>query len=65
MIASNPEMAAMLATAEDAAAGVIEAVLAGEPYIVTHGDLGDGRRDEIRGAHPGRREGQERVSAAR
>lgn len=39
MIASNPDMASMLATADDAAAGVIEAVLAGERYIVTHGDL--------------------------
>jgi NAD(P)-dependent dehydrogenase (short-subunit alcohol dehydrogenase family) len=39
MIASNPVMASMLATAEDAAAGVIEAILADEPYIVTHGDL--------------------------
>ncbi|HUC35929.1 MAG TPA: SDR family NAD(P)-dependent oxidoreductase [Acidimicrobiales bacterium] len=39
MIASNPEMASMLATAEDAAAGVIEAVLADEPYVITHGDL--------------------------
>jgi NAD(P)-dependent dehydrogenase (short-subunit alcohol dehydrogenase family) len=39
MIASNPEMASMLATAEDAAAGVIEAVLAGERYVITHGDL--------------------------
>lgn len=39
MIASNPGMASMLATPEDAAAGVIEAVLAGEPYVITHGDL--------------------------
>ena len=39
MIASNPTMASMLATADDAASGVIDAVLAGEPYIVTHGDL--------------------------
>lgn len=39
MIASNPAMASMLATPEDAAAGVIEAILADEPYIVTHGDL--------------------------
>lgn len=39
MAASNPGMAAMLATADDAAAGVVEAVLAGEPYVVTHGDL--------------------------
>jgi NAD(P)-dependent dehydrogenase (short-subunit alcohol dehydrogenase family) len=39
MIASNPEMSAMLTTAEDAGSGVIEAVLAGEPYVITHGDL--------------------------
>ena len=39
MIASNPAMASMLATPEDAAAGVVEAVLAGEPYVITHGDL--------------------------
>jgi NAD(P)-dependent dehydrogenase (short-subunit alcohol dehydrogenase family) len=39
MIASNPAMASMLATPEDAAAGVIEKVLAGEPYVITHGDL--------------------------
>ena len=39
MIASNPAMASMLATPEDAAAGVIEAILADEPYVITHGDL--------------------------
>ena len=39
MIASNPEMTSMLATAEDAGAGVIEAIMADEPYVVTHGDL--------------------------
>lgn len=39
MIASNPGMATMLATPEDAAAGVVEAVLAGERYVITHGDL--------------------------
>ena len=39
MIASNPEMASMLATPEDAAANVIEAILAGQHYIITHGDL--------------------------
>jgi len=42
MIASNAEMASMLATPEDAAAGVIEAILAGERYIITHGDLSTG-----------------------
>ena len=52
MIASNPEMASMLATAEDAAAGVIEAVLAGEPYVITHGDLVDAVDGAIRAAHP-------------
>jgi NAD(P)-dependent dehydrogenase (short-subunit alcohol dehydrogenase family) len=39
MMASNPAMASMLASAEDAAAGVIESLLAGEPYVITHGDL--------------------------
>jgi NAD(P)-dependent dehydrogenase (short-subunit alcohol dehydrogenase family) len=39
MMASNPGMASMLATPEDAAAGVIEAILAGERYVITHGDL--------------------------
>ncbi|WP_426574620.1 SDR family NAD(P)-dependent oxidoreductase [Aquihabitans sp. McL0605] len=39
MIGSNPGMAEMLATSDDAAAGVVEAVLAGEPYVITHGDL--------------------------
>jgi NAD(P)-dependent dehydrogenase (short-subunit alcohol dehydrogenase family) len=39
MLTSNPGMAAMLATCDDAANGVIEAILAGARYIVTHGDL--------------------------
>ncbi len=39
MIASNPGMTTMLVTAEGAAGGVIEAVLADEPYVITHGDL--------------------------
>lgn len=39
MIASNPAMATALATPDEAAAGVIEAVLEGVRYIVTHGDL--------------------------
>lgn len=39
MIASNEAMASMLATPEDASAGVIEAILDGAPYVVTHGDL--------------------------
>jgi hypothetical protein len=41
MVASNQEMTAMLATAENAAAGVIEAIMADEPYVITHGDLTD------------------------
>ena len=39
MMTSNPEMASTLATAEEASAGVIEAIMAGEPYVITHGDL--------------------------
>ena len=39
MVASNPGMAAGIATPEDAARGVIEAVMADEPYVITHGDL--------------------------
>ena len=45
MFASNPAMAADLATPEDAVAQVFDALLADEPFIVTHGDLVDrGRR---------------------
>jgi len=39
MMASNPEMAAMLATPEAAARGVVEAVLDGQHYVITHGEL--------------------------
>lgn len=42
MIASNPAMAAMLASPDDAARPVVDALLAGgETYVVTHGDLVD------------------------
>ena len=41
MLASNPGLARDLASPEDAAAATIDAVLAGERYIVTHGDLVD------------------------
>ena len=37
--ASNPDMTSALATADDAAAGVVEAILAGEPHVITHGNL--------------------------
>ena len=36
---SNPTMAQFLATPEEAAAGVIEAVLGGRRYVVTHGEF--------------------------
>ncbi len=39
MMASTPTMAAALLSAEDAAEGVVDAVLTGAPYVVTHGDL--------------------------
>jgi NAD(P)-dependent dehydrogenase (short-subunit alcohol dehydrogenase family) len=53
MMASNPDMASSLLTPEDAAAHSIDAVLAGEPYVVTHGDLAQAittRADALRQA---------------
>jgi NAD(P)-dependent dehydrogenase (short-subunit alcohol dehydrogenase family) len=41
VIGSNPAMAGFLATPEDAAGGVIERILAGDPYVITHGDFTD------------------------
>jgi NAD(P)-dependent dehydrogenase (short-subunit alcohol dehydrogenase family) len=41
MVNSNPAMAASVATPEDAARSVIEAIFDDAPYIVTHGDLVD------------------------
>jgi NAD(P)-dependent dehydrogenase (short-subunit alcohol dehydrogenase family) len=42
MIGSNPGFATDVATADAAARHVVDEVLAGERYIVTHGDLVDG-----------------------
>jgi NAD(P)-dependent dehydrogenase (short-subunit alcohol dehydrogenase family) len=39
MMASNPEMVQAPVSPEEAAANVVEALLSGERYIVTHGDL--------------------------
>ncbi len=39
MLASNPALAEAVVTPEDAALRVLDAVLAGEPYVITHGDL--------------------------
>jgi NAD(P)-dependent dehydrogenase (short-subunit alcohol dehydrogenase family) len=39
MAAANPDMVSQLATPEQAAANVVDALLAGEPYIVSHGLL--------------------------
>ena len=39
MAASNPAMVADIATPEDAARRVLDALLAGERYVITHGDL--------------------------
>jgi hypothetical protein len=36
---SNPAMSTFLATPEAAAQGVVEALLAGAPYIITHGQF--------------------------
>jgi NAD(P)-dependent dehydrogenase (short-subunit alcohol dehydrogenase family) len=53
MMASNPTMASAIATPEDAAANTVDAVLTGEPYVITHGDLVDAvttRSDALRHA---------------
>ncbi len=59
MLASNPGMAADLLSPEDAARRTVDAVLAGEPYVVTHGDLVDAvssrNGDLLRAAEHGRR----------
>lgn len=50
---SNPKMSQFLAMPEDAAAGVVEQVLAGELYVITHGDFIeaiDARAERIRDA---------------
>lgn len=39
MMASRPSLAEALATAEDAAARCVDAVLEGAPHVITHGDL--------------------------
>ena len=39
MAASNPAMVAALATPEQAASRVLDALLSGDRYVVTHGDL--------------------------
>jgi NAD(P)-dependent dehydrogenase (short-subunit alcohol dehydrogenase family) len=41
MVNSNPSMAASVATPEDAARSVIEAIFDDAPYVITHGDLVD------------------------
>jgi NAD(P)-dependent dehydrogenase (short-subunit alcohol dehydrogenase family) len=39
MLESNPGMAASAAMPEDLAGRTVDAVLAGDPYVITHGDL--------------------------
>jgi NAD(P)-dependent dehydrogenase (short-subunit alcohol dehydrogenase family) len=36
---SNPAMSTFVATPQDAARGVVDALLAGAPYVITHGDF--------------------------
>jgi NAD(P)-dependent dehydrogenase (short-subunit alcohol dehydrogenase family) len=53
MIASNPGFVRDVTTADVAARYVVDDVLAGEPYVVTHGDLVDAvaeRSEQIRRA---------------
>jgi NAD(P)-dependent dehydrogenase (short-subunit alcohol dehydrogenase family) len=39
MLASNPGLAESVLAPGDAARRVVDAILAGEPYVITHGDL--------------------------
>ena len=58
MITATPPWWPLLATPEDAARGVIEAVLDDEPYVITHGDLVDAvdaRSDQLARAARGPR----------
>ena len=41
LYASNPTMASFLATPEEAAAGVVDDLLAGHRYVITHGEFVD------------------------
>ena len=41
MVASNPAMVEDVVTPDEAASGAIDALLAGERYVITHGDLVD------------------------
>jgi hypothetical protein len=50
---SNPMMRQFLATPEEAAAGVVDAILGGRRYVVTHGEFLealDTRERELRSA---------------
>jgi len=60
MRASNPGMTTALVTPEEAARRAVEGILAGEPYVVTHGDLVDAvstRADALRRAAEAARTG--------
>jgi hypothetical protein len=62
MLESNPGFARDVTTPDEAARGVVEEVLAGEPYIVTHGDLVEPVLEHLtlirRAVERGRRRGQ-------
>lgn len=64
MVASNPELARDVATPQDVACSVMDAVLAGERYAVTHGDLVaavESRCEELRrAAETAREQGAQR-----
>jgi NAD(P)-dependent dehydrogenase (short-subunit alcohol dehydrogenase family) len=53
MVASNPAMVDTVVSPEEAAGRVLDALLAGERYVITHGDLVgaiDARATQLRGA---------------
>jgi NAD(P)-dependent dehydrogenase (short-subunit alcohol dehydrogenase family) len=64
MLASNAGFATDVATPEDAARYVLDDVLAGEPYIITHGDLVAGLDDRQTAMLAAARRAQGRPSTA-
>lgn len=61
MLASNAGFAADVATPEEAARGVVDDVLSGAPYIVTHGRLAQGLAQRQRGLMRAAERAQERA----
>jgi NAD(P)-dependent dehydrogenase (short-subunit alcohol dehydrogenase family) len=64
MLASNPGFSADVATPEEAARHVLDDVLAGQPYIITHGDLVAGLAERQEAMAAAARRAQQRWSGS-